>query len=175
MLIIEDSEDSNAKKMVQVGNLPVGSLTNETYGFRFPASTTEEGADYNRTTGSGWVSQTCTVKIIVPLKIVGVKWDLKAGTYNLFIDSVDYGQKVVGSDTTDVHWDLSATPLFLFGPHEIEVVRSASAQWWDRNAGTFRGNLFYMDGITYDDNKYYDQYTAPVRLVAYSGFLALVE
>lgn len=175
LLIIEDSEASNAKKKVQVGNLPGGgTLLYDTYGFRFQESPAEEGVDYDRTTSGTFSYIRCFVITRRPIRLVGVKWDLLAGTYNLFIDGVDYGELVLASDTIDAYWDLSATPLMLWGSNEFKMVRSSPAQWRDRNRGRYVGSLFEMDGMYYDTT-YFDQFSAPVRLIAHPSFVALVE
>lgn len=145
------------------GGVPAGF-----YGFTKGATLAgEAGETYNRTSGASWTTLTCHIVMHQPVWLTSVKWDLKAGTYDLVINGAAMGQVVLGSDGEGA-WDLSAAqPLCPPGVNIFQLTSSvpntafrdcaANVQTWYQAL-----EPSYYDGTT-------ASYSAACRLNGYLG------
>ena len=155
-----------------------GGLTGTWYGVELDVSETTDGVDYTRTTGStyGYLEAEVFIKEII--KVSALKWDLRAGTYQLSIDGTDYGSPhVLGSASDDETWDLSSDNLWLLpGNHRIRMTRTSNDNWRDNNSigGVYDGTIWRHVNSLYGGSSF-PQYVLPLKIVGYIGAWGLIS
>ncbi|HUV84225.1 MAG TPA: hypothetical protein VMV86_00865 [Methanosarcinales archaeon] len=165
-----DATDNNTEWVTPGG----GGLVNTTYGLQFAASTTEEGVDQNAVTGSSYISiSSNTVGVIIAMRLIEVKVDLKAGTYNLWIDRVDQGQIILADDTADAVFSLATPVVLAAGVHRFEIVRTAAAIWYYKNVA-YSGTIWNESDMIFGTNPP-GAYAIPMKLIAYLGTWEIVS
>lgn len=136
------------------------------YGLTLEESLTTEGQDKDRTTGGTFTQQWGYVYLRRPLLLTNVYWDLRTGTFTLYVDNVDRGNVVLGGDTADADFGLGDGIWLVDGRHVFRVVRSGASTWFDKNAGTYTGTEWYTTSIYYNTTNY-PLYTIPIKMRGY--------
>lgn len=151
-----------------------GGLVNTTYGLQFAASTMEEGANQSAITGSSYTSiSSNTIGIMKAMRLTEVKVDLKAGTYNLWIDKVSQGQITLASDTLSASFLLGVPVVLSVGVHRFEIIRTVAAPWYYKSTA-YAGATWYETDMSFNVGSP-GAYSIPMRLVAYLGTWEVVS
>lgn len=128
------------------------------------------GQTQTRTTASSYTTQEVTVILRVAVFVTEFLWDLKAGTYTLYLDGDSLGAQVLGGDTAEASWTVNEA--LDAGKHVLEMVRTAAEVCWGCEA-TLDHDWLYYDGISYDGSFDAD-YEPPLQVKGYpADFVAV--